>query len=357
MYAPSTSTEKSANQSEHKRSDGGKTPGALSFSDNRPEAAQLKQLQEASVKSPASHPLTQLKQVSGSGNFSVIQLASWIKYNTTEFDLEDGEDGKEIVGQKAEAHLESKYPLNGSAPGEGVQEGLMGGLKAKGFKRMVRGHLMNGQLGGQGIALNLFPITAKANSQHKNHVENRVKDLVTRGKDVDYTVEVVNAANTLSSPSADFDCKVTDLNKSVKDESFSELVSSAPTGNSKSSPGEGGVKNSKKGISFPTKKLKWGWGEKGKGYNGSKIDSVSFKGEKVEGSIDEYLNGRNFLKGGIDRKEYAFELLDQYSDFYDDADSYQICNMTLDELEDHIDNQEGEDLDETIKWLELAINE
>ena len=161
-----------------KGSDGGSA--SIQFKDNRPEAIRMKRIQDSIVKEPVLP--AQLRKM-GASIEGVVQLASSIEYDTTEFDLENGE--KEIVGKKMDAHLEQGDPINGSAPGDGVQSGLMKELKSVGYNRMIRGHLLNGQFGGLGVAMNLFPITAKANSMHKNHVENPIKSHIKKGKDID----------------------------------------------------------------------------------------------------------------------------------------------------------------------------
>jgi len=350
MYAPSASKQVNTNQSENKGSD--KAESLFSFVDNRPEAAQLQKLQEVSANSQASSPIAQLKGLNApSGNSAVIQLVSDIKYDTAEFDLEDGT--KEVVGKKMVARLESGDQLKGSAPGDGVQGGLMETLKAVGYKRMIRGHLLNGQLGGLGIALNLFPITAKANSQHKVHVENRVKKLIKDGKDVDYTVTVTGAANKVTSPKADFDCEVKDLTKQGGDESFSEIVSSDPGKTTKSSPTEGKVKNSQKGISFPTSGLPKGWGESGKGYNNNDhLNSVkhitTLNQNPLKGLTNDLVGGRSYTKGTIDRKEYAFELMDEFADNFDDQASLNWFKLKIDQLEDYIDTLDASGIEKTI---------
>ena len=73
-----------------------------------------------------------------------------------------------------------KHP--GSPPGSG-QDGLMEKLvvdpKKRSSFKYVRGHLLNENLGGMGENLNLFPITANANSQHLKSTEKEIKEWVT----------------------------------------------------------------------------------------------------------------------------------------------------------------------------------
>lgn len=77
------------------------------------------------------------------------------------------------VGKHMHASLDPNDPVHGSEPGE--QIGIIKMLKAEGYRAMVRGHLLNAELGGLGIAANLYPITSQANSLHTRYVENHVK--------------------------------------------------------------------------------------------------------------------------------------------------------------------------------------
>ncbi len=222
---------------------------------------------------------------------SAVQLASSVKYDTTAFDLELADGEKELVGKEMTAHLEQGDPMRGSAPGDGVQSLLMGTLKANGYMRMIRGHLLNGQLGGLGIAANLFPITSSANSKHKNHVENPIKQQIKNGKDIDYTV-TVNSQYKMSDPNAQFICdaKATDDSWSLK-----ETIESSPGKTQKSdSAAEGKALNNTDTASFSSNNIPKGWGELGKGYSSSEAHkntagkyTVNFNGEAHV--LDDYL--------------------------------------------------------------------
>nr|WP_298248516.1 hypothetical protein [uncultured Halomonas sp.] len=57
--------------------------------------------------------------------------------------------------------------------------------------RFVRGHLLNDHVGGPGVPMNLFPITAAANAKHEQSIESFVKDWVNNRKLwIEYVVEV-----------------------------------------------------------------------------------------------------------------------------------------------------------------------
>jgi len=69
-----------------------------------------------------------------------------------------------------------------------LQTDSSGGSAADAY---VRGHLLNHDLGGPGVAQNLFPITGQANIDHKNVVENTIKVWVNEKRWViDYSVEI-----------------------------------------------------------------------------------------------------------------------------------------------------------------------
>ena len=67
---------------------------------------------------------------------------------------------------------------------------------------MIRGHLLNHDLGGFGVEENLYPITSGANKKHTNNVENHVGDelnnasIAGNGAGVYYSVKVNPIQNT-----------------------------------------------------------------------------------------------------------------------------------------------------------------
>ncbi|MBI1919804.1 MAG: DUF4157 domain-containing protein [Geobacter sp.] len=64
-----------------------------------------------------------------------------------------------------------------------------------GGETYIKGHLLNDNVGGPGIAKNLFPITTQANSDHKTQVETHVKNLVNKaGCLAFYEVKVIEKA-------------------------------------------------------------------------------------------------------------------------------------------------------------------
>ena len=228
----------------------------------------------AKALSHKSSSVSQLKSTNGliDSLNPCIQQASSVKTTTANYDY-DNNTKKETVGRSMIAELDPGSPINGSAPGDGEQVGLMSYLKdTKDFKSMKRGHLMNGQLGGPGIAQNMFPITSKANTHHQLHVENYIKQAISNGVGILYTVTVNSNydADSSDSAAAEFICDswvldspgVIDL---TEPEPFTTIrISSKPEAGSS---GGGGIVDEtiSAKLRFLTKDLPHGWGEKGKG--------------------------------------------------------------------------------------------
>jgi len=58
----------------------------------------------------------------------------------------------------------------------------------------IKGHLLNGDLGGIANEANLFPITQEANGQHKNYVEQYIKNGIAQGYVYRYEVDIQNVS-------------------------------------------------------------------------------------------------------------------------------------------------------------------
>jgi hypothetical protein len=95
-----------------------------------------------------------------------------------------------IAGHEVGVEMEAK-PLGpehpqGSGPSEQVELMKMLPTDPSVYRpaesRYIRGHLLNDNLGGPGRAVNLFPITALANSRHHSQIESQVKKWVNERK-------------------------------------------------------------------------------------------------------------------------------------------------------------------------------
>jgi len=117
-------------------------------------------------------------------------------------------DGEERTAGKAmTAVLDPTQPVKGSATG--VNSDWMKSIRADyPTANVVRGHLLNHDLGGFGIEENLYPISTLANADHSSRVEQNVKGALSwadKGDDrhVEYNVTVKEIN---SYENAKFDC-------------------------------------------------------------------------------------------------------------------------------------------------------
>ncbi len=272
-------------------------------------------------------PLQLKPYTSTAFNFPIIQRLTNINYNAQPFFY--GNNQQQVVGHNMRADLDPNDPVRGSAPGNGVQQDLMTGLRNEGYRRMVRGHLLNGQLGGLGIAANLFPITAQANSQHKFQVENYVKEAVSppNAESVRYTVDVGGNANILN-PQADFRCRAEYLGgvnqgQVFVDKTIRSIPQQTPVRNQNVDEGETWLNNNQPPVTagpivFATANLGAGWGQQGRGYNAvqhaetiDRTDATFMNGQAVD---DQFMIGQNInlARGPADLQAYLLELMQDY---------------------------------------------
>lgn len=109
----------------------------------------------------------------------VIQRKTEIEYKTQQVGYQDagGQAHGEIVGHVADAWIDVTDPVVGAEPdSQKQQKPMYDRLKTVyGTSPFIRGHLLNGNLGGVGEVYNLFPITSHANGEHKRTAEGRLK--------------------------------------------------------------------------------------------------------------------------------------------------------------------------------------
>lgn len=250
---------------------------------------------ERTYKKQASRTLAQKNRRHKAMNMSVkqpcspvVQLSTSVYCGTKLFKYADNES--EEVGNKMKAYLDPADRQRGSAPGENVLCKTMNALEEAGYSQMKRGHLLNDNLGGPGIACNLFPITAEANHLHllnaENHIKQHLSNIYNGG--VMYSVEVTEANYTIDNPSCCFTCEAYPWNVATGyvDKSNPVLypidIKSVPI-KKRMGKGEGEVVPLPKGIntfgeqydytpnyrvtsiSFYNSQLPFGWGSIGKG--------------------------------------------------------------------------------------------
>jgi len=112
---------------------------------------------------PVARHLAQLRAVANrsANGCAVAQLETVISNTTKNYNYGAGSIP---VGATTDGYLDPAKPKKGSAPGADEIQPVMTAFRNAGYKSMIKGHLMNGQLGGPGLASNLFPITSRANS-------------------------------------------------------------------------------------------------------------------------------------------------------------------------------------------------
>jgi len=159
---------------------------------------------------------------------------------TTNVDWVTGNLGGSVVGTRMVANPLGPDHTQGGPPQYGEQAELMGKLHTdpdeSNENKYIRGHLLNDNVGGEGVAYNLFPITANANSQHLHKIEKQVKKWVNEEKQwVSYSVEVKGVDGELDNVkpwdnhvNSTFDCRAAVLDPSDMSEvkTVSALINS-----------------------------------------------------------------------------------------------------------------------------------
>lgn len=116
-----------------------------------------------------------------SGDTKVKSKVSW---KTMVLKIDKKSD---VVGVEMTADYLAPEHIRGSVPKDNTQAGIFSLLPTpeKGVdanKAYIKGHLLNDNLGGPGEEKNLFPITGQANSDHKNNIENTLREVVNDKK-------------------------------------------------------------------------------------------------------------------------------------------------------------------------------
>lgn len=170
----------------------------------------------------------QTPSIDNVANNNLTQLKSSITYKTQDISYTDsiGNQNKEVVGGESYAHLEPNDELVGSGPSSSAHDHLMKSIKHWQKRTYIKGHLMNDNLGGIGARYNLFPISYKANSEHKLTAESSAKEKIriernlfhkNGGDPSNYAVEYIVKANTSSpdiskKPLVNFECTLKSSN-------------------------------------------------------------------------------------------------------------------------------------------------
>lgn len=213
----------------------------LGFVDQRPEAIAQRKLQEMADNSPQAKQLKTYQammdarsapglQMAGGGSPVVQRAAATIAYDDddsrsaklkghsdkagvakikkTSVSFETGRlsTSKETVGISMKAYpLGPDHPQGGEPSSFVAKKHISTHMKNNGVN--IRGHLLNGDLGGPGSEQNLFPITAQANSHHYQYIEKRAKYWINDLKSwLRYEVKVTGRDDAKGI--ADFECEL-----------------------------------------------------------------------------------------------------------------------------------------------------
>ncbi len=211
------------------------TSNAGSIQDNRSNLSQLRTLQTAM----------------NSDNRNIIQTKTRVHHTTGNFSYFDHDDQSrknQTVGSEMRAFLDPNEAIKGSATGGPQKKFIQNLRRTFPNDNMIRGHLLNHDLGGFGVEPNLFPITSYANGVHLRTVENGAKRALStanQGEGVFYRVNVhSDFTDDGDAPVSRFDCTVNKLNDvenhaqdSIGDEILKVNVTSSPKKSGGKRPG------------------------------------------------------------------------------------------------------------------------
>ncbi len=133
-----------------------------------------------------------------------VQLKTTVDWTAQEFPYADQTNPKVWkkgrAGYKMRATLDPNDPKQGASTTSNEMNKLFQSLNTywePGTKHWVRGHLLNDNLGGKNVSINLFPITGHANGDHLNNVERVIKDWIRAGAEVYYEVTAKRYSGTV----------------------------------------------------------------------------------------------------------------------------------------------------------------
>ncbi|MEL6535324.1 MAG: DUF4157 domain-containing protein [Bacteroidota bacterium] len=158
---------------------------------------------EFEVKLSGGHAIEMRSAGLGSGAFKT--RVQWQPSTLTLATSSKPGGGTYTVGRTMTAHpLSQDHATGTKATADTDHSPMMTKLPAKGNRSKygsgsgpyfyIRGHLLNDNLGGIANEANLFPITHEANGQHKNYVEQYIKNGVKQGFVYRYEVQIQNVS-------------------------------------------------------------------------------------------------------------------------------------------------------------------
>lgn len=189
--------------------------------------ARLSTFQRQLADAHGSEP-TQLSAKPASGaatntQSAAIQMASIVRNSGQSFSWGQNNQNSTIVGRVMEAYLDPDDKLRGeSANLNEDQTPMMQWIKSHhGIKAhdAVKGHLLNDNVGGKALNVNLFPITKAANAVHLRTAENYVKNKLWDDQQGVYYKVVANTGNPCN-----FEYEIQDWNPSTDKKSGSKYA-------------------------------------------------------------------------------------------------------------------------------------
>ncbi len=261
------------------------TPTAA-FTNNRAEHQQQQNIQRMANQHTQGEPL----QMKGKTKINIAaQEINWKKSNSSK-KVETA-----IAGKKVDALLDTEDQVKGSTPGSGKHYAI---YKNYG---LIKGHLLNENLGGMGVPQNLFPIDASANAMHKNNIEIPAKSNFLKihehnskqKKDDEkflfhYSIAVKNAKDFHKDRRAEFQCLWHP--KRIKD----GFVPAASTGKGSVYSKGGGSKTTQYNLTLNEQLEDIGWGGEGSG----RAKRIKWKGKTGTKGQWEDKNGGVWAKVG-----------------------------------------------------------
>ena len=285
--------------------------------DLRPESAIQRKMQVMANKSSinkdiqafqnlansANSPIAQMQRIA---NTTPIQRKTNISHSTANFTYKTGATSteSETVGTSMTAYLDPKDPVSGSEPGASEQKNLMKRLKGKyglASWALIKGHLLNHDLGGFGVASNLFPITKDANGGHLRAAEYGVKEHLKtantnhdKGNNPNGVLYQVNVQSGLDENSygngSKFVCNAWDINnidgsRTLGDKFIDGIEIESNPGTATNEDGWAHDDEDETADNFSHAQSPNTWNHKGKGRRG-RVGSSDFEKEIGRGSIN-----------------------------------------------------------------------
>ncbi|HAP63088.1 MAG TPA: hypothetical protein DCR93_27510, partial [Cytophagales bacterium] len=167
----------------------------------RPVRVRFKINPEFEIELTGGHAVEMRSEGSGAG--TVQSRVRWVPSTLNLTTTGHPGGGTYTVGDYMKAYpLSQDHATGTKSTADSDHDGMMGKLPSKTYRSLtgsgsgpyfyIKGHLLNDNLGGIANEANLFPITHDANGQHKNYVEQYIKNGIKQGYVYRYEVQIQN---------------------------------------------------------------------------------------------------------------------------------------------------------------------